>query len=365
MKADTHLQEADRLAALRSYDILDTGKEQDYDDIVALAAAICGTEASTITFVDADRQWFKAAIGMPPDPAPIEMAICAHTMVGGEFVEIEDTQKDPRTADNPGCQGANGVRFYAGTQLIGEKGLPIGTLCVLGWKPGKLTPVQREALRVLGHQVVRLLELRVALKTAAILRDEVNHRVKNSLQLIASLISMQRRATGNDEVRQALGQTRNQVLAFASLHEAMQQTESGTAVGLRHLIVDLCGHLRRYLPAQVDLVQDVEDVEVSATVASSVAVIVNEFVNNSIKHGFAEGQAGTIRFEGRMGAAGRLALWCRNDGSASAGMPDEMRSGGLGMVAMRACAEQINGTLTVGDAPTGFAMLLEFDPRAA
>ena len=85
MKAATHPQEADRLAALKAYDILDTVEEREFDDLVKIAAAICQTEASTITFIDIDRQWFKAKVGMPGAPAPIEFAVCAHTVVAGGF----------------------------------------------------------------------------------------------------------------------------------------------------------------------------------------------------------------------------------------------------------------------------------------
>ena len=367
MKADIHPQEADRLTALKSYDILDTVEEREFDDLVTLAAAICQTEAATITFIDIDRQWFKAKVGMPGDPAPIELAICAHTVVAEGFLEIEDTLKDLRTLDNPGCHGALGFRFYAGSQLIGERGLPVGTLCVLGRNPKKLTAIQRAALQILGDQVVKLLELRVALQTAAVLRHEVNHRVKNSLQLVASLIGLQRRATHNEEVKDALSQTSERVMAIASLHQMMQQTESGTKVNLRKLIEDLCHLFRKNLPPQIKLEVDIVDIDVSSNIGSSIAVIVNEFTSNSIKHGFSNDQSGSLRFTCHVSLTGGLELSCSDDGKGlgQTGVTNAQSSGGLGMIAMQACADQIDGKLVVGKPSKGYQISLFFDPEAA
>ena len=363
MKAATHPQEADRLAALKAYDILDTVEEREFDDLVKIAAAICQTEASTITFIDIDRQWFKAKVGMPGAPAPIEFAVCAHTVVAGGFLEIEDTLNDPRTLDNPGCHGPRGFRFYAGAQLIGERGLPIGTLCVLGRTPKKLTEIQRAALQILGDQVVKLLELRVALRTAAVLRSEVNHRVKNSLQLVSSLVGLQRRATQNEEVRDALSQTIERVMAIASLHDIMQQTESGTKVNLRKLVDDLCRLLRKILPPQITIETDIIDVDVSSNTGSSVAVIVNEFASNSIKHGFSNGQSGSIKFTCRVTETAGLELSCSDDGAGTGafGITRVQSAGGLGMIAMQACADQIDGHLVVGKPSKGYQISLFFE----
>lgn len=364
MLAEKHTAEKERLAELKAYHILDSGKEREFDDIVALAAGICGTEASTITFVDADRQWFKASVGMYGEPAPIEMAVCAHTIVAGGFLEIEDTLRDPRTSDNPGIQGESGVRFYAGAQLVTTRGLPIGTLCVLGLTPKRLSDLQRTTLQVLASQVVKLLELRVALRSATILRQEVEHRVKNSLQLVASLMSMQRRAAPNQAVKDALTQMRERVVAVASLHDTMQQSQSGRTVNLRKLIEDLCALIGRSLTSHIRIEVDVADVEVSAHIASSVAVIVNEFASNSLKYAFAEDQPGTIRFDCQPIGNGMLELTCSDDGKGAGGAAPSTNDANvsLGMTAMQACAEQIKGTLTRGDPPTGYRMTLRFDP---
>jgi two-component sensor histidine kinase len=359
MKADQHPNEAQRLADLQGYDILDTEAERDFDDIVTLAAQLCGTEASTITFIDATRQWFKAAIGMPGDPAPLENAICAHSIVADGFVEISDTLKDDRTKDNPGCFGVDGFRFYAAAQLISSNGLSIGTMCVLGKTAKQLSDVQRTTLQVLANQVVKLLELRKALKLAEILRKEVDHRVKNSLQLVVSLTTLQRRKSPNQEVKEALGQMQQRVMALANLHNAIQNSISGQSVNLRVLLQDLSALMNNSITGSVKILIDVVDTFVSAAVASSISVIVNEFVSNSVKHGFAAGQQGEIRFTGRTDLNGVLTLCCADDGTGS--VAGSTKGSGIGIMAMRASAEQISANITVDAPPQGYQITLTCD----
>ena len=144
MEAKPHPQQSDRLRALYSYDILDTDREKDFDDIVKLAAAVCGTAISVVNLIDSDRQWFKAETGLGVRETPLATSICSHIILEDEFVEIRDTLEDLRMADNPLCCGESGLRFYAGALLMTEQGLPLGTLCVLELSaPGTDRPAAR------------------------------------------------------------------------------------------------------------------------------------------------------------------------------------------------------------------------------
>ena len=122
MKAATHPQQAERLAALYRYDILDTEREADFDDIVELAAELCGAKISVINLIDSDRQWFKAETGLGVRETPLETSICSHVILESDFVEIPDTQADTRTSDNPLCRDEPGLRFYAGALLKSRDG---------------------------------------------------------------------------------------------------------------------------------------------------------------------------------------------------------------------------------------------------
>src|SRR4051794_907560 len=90
-----------RLAILQSYGVLDSGPEPEFDDIVMLARQICGAPIALVSFVDADRQWFKAVDGLDVCETPIEQSICAHALAVPETLNIPDLTLDPRTRDNP------------------------------------------------------------------------------------------------------------------------------------------------------------------------------------------------------------------------------------------------------------------------
>lgn len=94
--------EADRLAALRELRVLDTLPESVYDDIALLASQICSTPIGLVSLVDAERQWFKARVGLEPTQTHRDLALCAHAIVAAEPVFIvEDTALDARFRDNP------------------------------------------------------------------------------------------------------------------------------------------------------------------------------------------------------------------------------------------------------------------------
>ena len=153
--------EADRLRALSRYRILDTAPEMAFDDLVAIAAAICGMPMGAVTLIDTDRQWFKARIGLDAPQTPRYDAFCAHAILDPHAVMVvADAREDARFRDNPLVTGDPGIRFYAGSPLLSAEGLPMGALCVIDREPRTLQPYQLDALDALSRQVSALLELR-------------------------------------------------------------------------------------------------------------------------------------------------------------------------------------------------------------
>jgi signal transduction histidine kinase len=152
--------ERERLDALYSYGILDTDAESDFDELVKLASHICNTPISLITLIDQDRQWFKAKQGLDVDGTSREVAFCAHAIHQDSLMVVDDAQLDPRFVENPLVTGSPDIRFYAGMPLSTPTGFKLGTLCVIDTIPHHLTPIQREALEILGKQVMKLMELR-------------------------------------------------------------------------------------------------------------------------------------------------------------------------------------------------------------
>jgi two-component system, sensor histidine kinase and response regulator len=153
-------QEAERLQALRRYNILDTPPEPAFDDLTRLAANLCGTAIAVISLVDQNRPWFKSRVGWEPTETPREGSFCAYAILGQDVFEVNDATQDERFAGSPLVTGPEHLRFYAGVPLCSPDGFNVGTLCVMDRQPHRLTSEQKEALRILAHQVMTHFELR-------------------------------------------------------------------------------------------------------------------------------------------------------------------------------------------------------------
>lgn len=356
MIADHHPSQAARLAALRDYDILDSDPEEMFDDIVRLASEICEMPMSAISLVDADRQWFKAEVGLDRRETPLEQSICSHTILSDGFLEVRDTLLDGRTRDNPLVVDDPRLRFYAGASLVTPEGLPLGTLCVLDDKPRELTPLQRQTLKVLAKQVMAQLDLRRALHEAEILRREVDHRVKNSLQSISSLTRLQARRAEDPGTREALDIVRRRVETVAALHEALYRAESDGVVAMKPFVEKVAALIQGSSPEGVAIRVRIADADISSTQATGLGVILNEFAANSFKHAFPDGKGGTLAIETEC-EGDAIRLTCRDDGIGFNGGRDG-RS--LGLTVMETSAHQMRAEYNLESGPGGTVLTLEF-----
>ena len=161
-RAPVPANEAERLAAVKSYQLIDTAPEIAYDEITELAAQICQCPVAVIGLIDESRDWKKSAYGFPPDmcTSPREMSICSSTICGSDLVLVPDLTRDERYRENPAVTGEPKLRFYCGMPLINPQGYALGTLCIVDFQPREMTVEQTEAVRRLSHQVVSQFELR-------------------------------------------------------------------------------------------------------------------------------------------------------------------------------------------------------------
>jgi signal transduction histidine kinase len=179
-----------RLEALHRYDILDTAPERDFDDLCRLAAQICQTPIAFVSFVAAERQWFKSEFGLGARQTSLDVSICRYAMLEEDALVVPDTLEDERFRSNPLCTGDPGLRFYAGAIIRTPDGFALGTICVLDRKPREIRPDQLEGLRTLARQVMNMLELRrerSEVQQIASMREDLSARLASKDPLRAIL----------------------------------------------------------------------------------------------------------------------------------------------------------------------------------
>ena len=329
---------------------------------MALASRLCETPIAVITLLDRDRQWFTAEVGLGLRSMPLDDGICTHAVLETDYLEIRDTGLDPRTAGNPLCGGVEGLQFYAGVVLRTPDGIPFGTLCVLDRRPRELTELQREALHVLAAQVVRQLELRLALARQEVLLGEIDHRVKNSLQSVSAMVRLQAGRAKDAAVREALSTVAQRVGTVAAIHEQLHQASDGETVDLASLFARAGSLFSEAAPDHVTIVTDFQSLTVTSSDAHSVAIIANEFVANAIKHAFPPGhEGGTVRITGHAQPNGSYRVTCSDDGVGGAESLDAVQdSSGLGIRLMEAAVGSLRaeGEWSARDAGLTYTMTL-------
>src|SRR6195952_2377375 len=123
--------EAERMAAVRRFDVLDTPPDGAFDRVTALAARRFGVPIAIISIVDEDRIWFKSHHGLPVEQIDREPGLCASAILRAEPYILENAKTDIRSLANPLVAGDFGLRFYAGVPLRTQEGYNLGTLCVI------------------------------------------------------------------------------------------------------------------------------------------------------------------------------------------------------------------------------------------
>ena len=180
--------ESERLEAVKSYKLLDTLPEKNFDNITALASAICDTPISLVTLLDFKRNFLKSHHGISFNESPREISFCGHAILDeNDIFIVEDSTKDERFHDNPIVTEFN-AHFYAGVSLKTPDGLPLGTLCVYDTKSRVLTDLQKNALISLARQVENLFELHSSNLQLLDMQTELEER-NSHLKKFANVVS--------------------------------------------------------------------------------------------------------------------------------------------------------------------------------
>jgi signal transduction histidine kinase len=217
--------ESERLKELYKYELLDSANEADFDQLAQLASQICQVPISTITLIDADRQWFKASVGVANSEGERSTSFCGHAILQRDMMEVQDATKDERFHDNPLVLGDPNIRFYAGMPLITDRGYNVGTLCVIDRVPRQLTPEQNFALRVLTNQCMKLFDLRLKnkeLQQSAAIQSKiisiVAHDVRNPMASLKSILELrEQNIISEDEANEMLAMSSKQLTSTINM----------------------------------------------------------------------------------------------------------------------------------------------------
>jgi two-component sensor histidine kinase len=345
MSADWN--EADRLAALHSYRVIDTQSDADFIDFVQIASEVCEAPIALVSLIDTERQWFAAELGLGIQETPLDMSICAHAILQRDVFVVPDLASDIRFDCNPLVTGEAKLRFYAGALLETSGGLPLGTMCILDTKPrpAGLTERQRSTLKALARQVMVQLELRRTLAEKELLVQEVHHRVKNSLTMVQSLLTLQARAATDEDAAHQLRESAIRVRTFGAMHEHLYRFSGATEIDLAQYLGTLMLNQQTAMASTLPdrtIVLQADTLIWPASDAPQVGLVVLELVTNALKYG-----SGEIRVVLRRQDEDGVVLTVEDDGTALPADFEPSQSCGLGMRLVTGLLQARGGKLYV------------------
>lgn len=170
-----------RQQILDDNDLLDTPADPYLDTLVRVVREVFAVKTVLISLIDHDRQWFKSRIGMELSETPRAISFCAHAILGTRPFIVEDTHNDLRFHDNQLVLNYPQIRFYAGQPLFSQEGQPLGTLCLIDPRPGRLSEQQVCLLIDMATLVEGYLKLRHVSEQTVKLRAALSREQRKTM----------------------------------------------------------------------------------------------------------------------------------------------------------------------------------------
>ena len=301
-------------------------------------------------------------------------------LAAGRVVRVGDARTDPRLPEGArrAFEAIDGVRAALCAPFVKE-GRPRAALYVHRLTPwswseeeGRLllevaerTAAAVERARSMAALAAREAELREALGVRDLLIQEVNHRVKNSLQLVTSVLNLEAGRSAGPEARARLAAAAGRVRAIAAVHASLYRSGDVRRVEAAEQLRELCAQLAEQAGADergVAIELRAEPLHVPTETAVTLSLLVNELVTNALKHAFGEGEGGTVAVTLARLPDGAVELAVADDGRGGArGGADEASSAsGLGSRLVEAFARQLGGAPEVSRGAQGWRTRLRF-----
>lgn len=367
---ETSEDEGGRIRTLKEYNILDTPSEEEFDRLTKMAAEIFEVPVVLITLIDEDRQWFKSRVGLDKEEIDRGCSFCNEVLLEKDIVVVPDTREDSRFKNHPLVVNDPRFRFYAGAPLETEEGYVLGTFCLLDVEPGDFDDKSMRILRLFALEAFDRIELSYrksqlekALEAQEVLSREINHRVKNNLNMVSSLLSLQKKRASTRNPAEVLEEAENRIRAIQSIHGKLEGIPDATTVDAPEYIRDLVRDITvaGRLTEDVGVEYDLETVSLPARVAVHLGIVLNELVTNAMKYG-CDDEEDRIAISLRSVDDGyRLTVEDEGPGMPANFSLEDAETLGLQLV-RRTVEGTLNGDLTIDSDATGTRIDVEFSP---
>jgi two-component sensor histidine kinase len=355
--------EAQRLGAVRRYDILDTPPDGAFDRITAITARLLNVPIAIVSIVDHDRIWFKSRHGIDIQQVDRDLGLCASCILQADPWIVGNARTDVRVLANPLIAGDAGIQFYLGIPLHTQDGFNLGTLCVLDVVPRTATTEDVAHLTDLAAVVMDELELRLSARRALAdfqaelvkreLREgqikgllrELAHRSKN---LLAVVLSTVRHTVPPDaRAKEYADGLAGRVQGLARTHDLVAE-EDWRGANLEELASRQIGEQSR-----VELAGP--DVTVTPAAAQHIGMALHELASNAARYGALSSDAGRASFTWQFTDRAPSQKWLRMTWRERDGPPvvPPARKGFGHLVLERLAPEGLGGEAVLSFAPEG------------
>jgi len=220
-----------------------------------------------------------------------------------------------------------------------------------------------QQLRVREEELVAANEkLRANLDEKEVLLREVHHRVKNNLQIVSSLVSLQGARAQSEEAKRELAALSGRIRSLSLIHDHLYHGENVARIELGEYVGDLCRRISAVFAEpepRITLTYEMPEIVIPIDLAINIGLVVNELVTNCFKHAFPDGRSGTIRIVGGLEGR-RLSMSVCDDGVGSGSVARDRPRRSLGTTLVETMVSRLHGRIEV-EGKNGTATHIELD----